>query len=641
MFTVLFLILFPLAAALALLFSRSHAAYKWIIRVASVVTILFSIYFVIVNYGAALALGVGGAAYETVSYGIMVVELLLTAYIVYTGVKNRQYPVVVMVILQTLVILGVEFFAKAPEVPAVLVIDKLSLIMTLVIGVVGGLICLYSVNYMRDYHEHHAGVADRRPMFYAVLFIFLSAMFGLVFCNGLMWLFFCWEVTSFCSFLLIGYTRTAEAVGNAFRALTMNVGGGLAFAVGIAVLVTQYNVADLSGMLSKSTGPAILFAVFMFCLAGVTKAAQMPFSSWLLGAMVAPTPTSALLHSSTMVKAGVYLIIRMAHFLGANPVGIIITLVGAFTFISTAALAVSQHDAKKVLAYSTVSNLGLIVACAGINTPESLWAAVMLIIFHAVAKSLLFLTVGSTEHTIGSRSVEAMDGLLDVSPRLTLFLATGIAAMFIAPFGMLVSKWAAMKAFIDSNNVLVVLILAFGSSITMFFWVKWLGKIIESAHRSKAESRPMGLDEKTPLWLLAVITVLCCLGFPLISGVFVNRFVVESTVIHIPAYPISAPDTTLIIAMLCMLFVLPVILTPIFARQKLKPSTVYMAGVNSGDNQSFNASLGATRKLEFRNWYLESIFGENKIKGYSEMTAAIILAIGMVLALAAIGGLSI
>jgi len=634
MYTVLFLVLFPVLAALALLLSRSQAMYKSIIRFASAVTVLFSIYFVAVNYRAVLTVSVGGLPLEVLNKAFMVIELLMAAYIVYAGFKNRQYLVIPLAVIQTVVVLWLEMFVKMPDVQYALVIDKLSLVMTLVIGVVGGLICLYSINYMRDYHERHAGVPDRRPMFYAVLFIFLSAMFGLVFCNNLMWLLFCWEVTSFCSFLLIGYTKTQEAIKNAFLALTMNVGGGLAFTAGIALLVARFDVADLSGMLSLNSGAVLLLIVFLLCLAGVTKAAQLPFSSWLLGAMIAPTPTSALLHSSTMVKAGVYLVIRMSHFLGSNSVGVVITLLGAFTFIATAALAVSQSDAKRILAYSTVSNLGLIVACAGINTPASLWAAVMLIIFHAAAKALLFLTVGSTEHTIGSRSVEDMDGLIDVSPRLALFFITGIAVMFIAPFGMLVSKWAAMRAFIDSNNILAVLILAFGSSITMFFWAKWLGKIIEAAHKSKDGWRALGADEKYALYALTVITILCCLGFPLISGAFVNPFIASAGLAE--AVPIGAPDTTLIIAMICILFVLPVALAPIFARQKLKPGSVYMAGVNAGDNESFDASLGVTQKMEFRNWYLKDIFGEAMLKGRSEMIAAFILAVGLCLA---IGGL--
>ena len=132
----------------------------------------------------------------------------------------------------------------------------------------------------------------------------------------------------------------------------------------------------------------------------------MPFHTWLLGAMVAPTPTSALLHSSTMVKAGVFLLIKLSPIFLVCPVAAVMTiLVGGLTFLLCSFMAISQTNAKRVLAYSTIANLGLIVACAGVGTPEAVWAATFLVLFHAVAKSLLFLCVGTAEHHIGSRDI--------------------------------------------------------------------------------------------------------------------------------------------------------------------------------------------------------------------------------------------
>lgn len=181
--------------------------------------------------------------------------------------------------------------------------------------------------------------------------------------------------------------------------------------------------------------------LLLFSLAAFTKAAQMPFQSWLLGAMVAPTPTSALLHSSTMVKAGVFLLIKISPCLGFTIPGFLVMTVGIATFLFCALAAISQSNAKRVLAYSTISNLGLIVACAGVGTDGAIWAAIFLLIFHAVAKSLLFLCVGTAEHHIGSRNIEDMDDLFERMPRLARLMAIGIMGMFIAPFGMLVSKW--------------------------------------------------------------------------------------------------------------------------------------------------------------------------------------------------------
>ena len=157
-------------------------------------------------------------------------------------------------------------------------------------------------------------------------------------------------------------------------------------------------------------------------LAGMTKSAQLPFSTWLLGAMVAPTPSSALLHSATMVKAGVYLLIRISPALEGNLVGIIVSSIGGFTFIMASMMAIAQNDAKKVLAFSTISNLGLIVACSGIGVEETVWAAVFLMVFHAVSKSMLLQSAGATQNTLGSTHIEDMCGLSILVPTLSYIM---------------------------------------------------------------------------------------------------------------------------------------------------------------------------------------------------------------------------
>jgi ech hydrogenase subunit A len=173
---------------------------------------------------------------------------------------------------------------------------------------------------MRQYHEAaHREVVDRRSLFFALLFVFLGAMFGIIFANNLLWLFFFWEITTLCSFLLIGYTQTAEARHNALRALTMNLAGGLAFAVAIVWLHRQTGRIELQALITTKQSVALLPAALL-CFAGITKSVQLPFSSWLLGAMVAPTPVSALLHSSTMVKPSWISTCRREHCICARSV---------------------------------------------------------------------------------------------------------------------------------------------------------------------------------------------------------------------------------------------------------------------------------------------------------------------------------
>src|ERR1019366_5252648 len=161
---------------------------------------------------------------------------------------------------------------------------------------------------------------------------------------------------------------------NALRALVMNLAGGLAFALAVVWCEKQAGNIELQALIASKQSIVLLPAALL-CFAGITKSAQLPFSSWLLGAMVAPTPVSALLHSSTMVKAGVYLIVRMAPVITGTTVGLMVAMVGAVTFLAGSLAAITTSDAKKVLAYSTVANLGLIVLCGGIGTAAAVWAA--------------------------------------------------------------------------------------------------------------------------------------------------------------------------------------------------------------------------------------------------------------------------
>ena len=626
------LIGFPLLAALAVLFAKKQKDFALIVRVCSAVIIILTAVVAGANYSEIFTADL--AEIEWLKYLIAALEILMAGYIVYRGIKNKSVLLIVFSLAQLVLILAFEFvYSGEIKHAASIYIDKLSVLMIVIAGIIGGLICIYAVEYMKDYHRHHPEIKDRRNVFFAVLFVFMSAMFGLVMCNDMILMLFFWEVTSLCSFILIGYTKTDEAVKNSLLALTINVGGGLLFAAGMVIFGVYFGVIDFQSLLNlEKNSELIVIAVFLIASAGLTKSAQLPFSKWLLGAMVAPTPTSAMLHSSTMVKAGVYLIIRLAPMLGNNAAGITITAIGGITFFAAAVMAVSQSDAKKILAFSTISNLGLIVACAGINSAESLWAAIMLIVFHAIAKSLLFLSVGSTEHQLGSRNVEDMDGLYRISTALTIFLVIGIAGMFIAPFGMLVSKWAAMKAFIDSGNILIVMIVAFGSSITLFFWAKWLGKLLENAHHTHHEDYVMRIDEKVSLYTLAAMVVIVCVMHPLISGSVIIPYINSNLHIEFIS-PINTLDTTIIILMMCLLFILPVILIPLYKSHSVKPTSVYMSGENSGDNESFHGSMGKIRQFELRNWYLIDFLKANRFGYVSLIACAGILVAGFCVAL--------
>jgi ech hydrogenase subunit A len=495
--------------------------------------------------------------------------------------------------------------------------------MALIIGIIGSLICVYSIQYMKDYHHHHKEMKDRQKSFFFIMFLFLSGMFGVVFANNLVWLFLCWEITTLCSFVMIAYPKTQEATRNAFRALGLNMLGGVAFVIAIYYLLTigidGKKTLALSDVLAGAKVFALVPAV-LISFAGITKSAQMPFSSWLLGAMVAPTPVSALLHSSTMVKAGVFIIVKFAPVLQGTLAGYMVALVGGVTFLMTSLLAVTQSNAKRVLAYSTIANLGLVVACAGIGTYETIWAAILLIIFHAVSKGLLFLGVGTIEHKIGSRDIEDMGGLITLRPGLGMIMVIGMLGMFLAPFGMLISKWATLKAFIDANPPILAILVAFGSAPTLFFWTKWMGKIVAVPPNGVRAPDRASTDEWSALGILAVLTVAACGLFPLVGTASITPYLMA---IYNQTVQISSGNLIIMAIMLGLMILLPVIFA--LSPRKWPKVPAYLAGANIDGSVSFQGAMGLTQQVGLRNYYLAGFLNENKLTVISIYSTILII----------------
>ncbi len=542
-------------------------------------------------------------------------EFVLMGLIIALSIRHRKYPVILLSAGQTLLVAWSEIFHPVEKTTHMRV-DGLAMLLCIIAAFVGGFICIYAVGYMKAYHEHHKEYKDRGGFFFSMLFLFLAAMFGLVLSENLVWMYFFWEVTSVVSFLLIGYTRTEEAVHNSFRALWMNLLGGFGFAIAIVYSAATGGTVQLTDVVTS--GAAI--PVVLLAFAALTKSAQMPFSSWLLGAMVAPTPSSALLHSATMVKAGVYLLIRLAPALAGTLGGMMVAFIGGFTFIVASMMAIAQNDGKKVLAFSTISNLGLIVACAGIGVEETVWAAVLLMIFHSVAKSMLFQAVGSIENSLGTRDIEAMHGLLLRLPRLTYIMGIGIAGMYLAPFGMLISKWVALKSFVDADNYLLVLFLAYGSATTMLYWTKWLSKLISLHHTKEPVTDRTHQDQYLSMFVHAGATLLLCLVFPWVSSRIVDPIV---RTLFGASHEVLSMNvlTTMAIMLVSVLFVptLMFILTRTTHRDYVP---IYMGGANVGDNTYFVNSYGEPEHLYLSNWYMRFEFGMRRLMRPSVIVSA-------------------
>ena len=434
----------------------------------------------------------------------VLLELVVVLVILAVSLKIKNVWIAIFAVLQMLLAAATWMLPGAHEATVQLFrIDSLARIMLLVTSVVGSAIVIFSLNYMKE-HEHHAPkTAASTGQFYFFFLAFLGFMSGLVISENLTYLSLFWEATTLCSFALIGHDGGEARRVNATRALLINSFGGVCLMAGI--FLVKYQLKGESFGLLLSNANVMLLPAILLCVAAFTKSALFPFQSWLLGAMVAPTPVSAMLHAATMVKAGVYLVMRVTPGFYDERAMTAVAVAGAITFVGGALLACTQSNGKKVLAYSTISNLGLIVSCAGINSPLAYVAGLAIISFHAISKGLLFLCVGRIEQVIGSRDIEDMDGMYFRMPFTTAVAWIGMISMLLPPFGMLMSKWLAIEATILSPVLFVFMVT--GSALTVFFWAKWIGRMQNTGYHSTVPQEKIPLTMRLSLGFLALLVL--------------------------------------------------------------------------------------------------------------------------------------
>ncbi len=347
-------------------------------------------------------------------------------------------------------------------------IDGLSLSFILLISGIGALIVLYAGGYLKG-HPHQG-------RFFSFLLMFMGSMLGLVASDSFLMLFVFWELTSITSFLLIGFDHHREAARRAaFQALVVTGGGGLFLLAGLIVLwnisgVTQFSALASLGPMVKAS-PLYLAALLLVLGGAFTKSAQFPFHFWLPNAMEAPTPVSAYLHSATMVKAGVYLLMRLNPVLGGTPEWqLILPVFGAATLVIGALLAVRQTDLKLMLAYTTMSSLGLLVMLTGFGAPYAIEAAVLYLVAHSLFKGALFMVAGIIDHETGTRDVTRLGGLRSAMPlTFAIALAAAISMGGLPPFFGFLAKEEVYAALSSSDlRSIVFAVLAIIGNALMF-----------------------------------------------------------------------------------------------------------------------------------------------------------------------------
>lgn len=348
-------------------------------------------------------------------------------------------------------------------------LDGLSLLFSLMITGIGSLVFIYTSSYLKG-HEY----LDR---FYGYLSLFMAAMLGLVLSDNLISLFVFWELTSISSFYLIGFNNTSEASRkSALTALGITGIGGLFLLAGALLLGSIADTYSITEMLANRDiihqHELYLWAVIFIFGAAFTKSAQFPFHFWLPGAMKAPTPVSTYLHSATMVKAGVYLLLRFSPTLGNTEFwNTSLIVVGGITMVYSAFHLIFRTDLKGILAYSTISALGILVFLIGLGTQEALIAALVFIVVHALYKASLFLITGIIDHETGTRDITKLAGLRKVLMPVAIagFIAAVISGGIPPSIGFVGKDLIYEATLAMPNNALWLTIIAISTNVLLFY----------------------------------------------------------------------------------------------------------------------------------------------------------------------------
>jgi NADH-quinone oxidoreductase subunit L len=386
--------------------------------------------------------------------------------------------------------------------------------MLVLVTLVSLLVQIYSLAYLSD---ERPGALGR---YYTYQSLFVFSMLGLVLAPGFLQMFVFWELVGLCSYLLIGfwYERPAAARA-AVKAFWITKLGDIGFIIGIVLLWSATGTFEFTELFERAQGnalaiPGLATIMFLIYLGAVGKSAQFPLHVWLPDAMEGPTPVSALIHAATMVTAGVFMVTRAEPLFALVPeVLTLIAWVGAFTALLAATMACVEGDIKRVLAYSTVSQLGYMMAAAGAGASA---AGFLHLLTHGLFKALLFLAAGAVIHAVGTNDIFRMGGLFRAMPQTAIVFVVGTLALAgVPPLAGFYSKEAVLGGVWEAHLMGPFLMLALTALLTAFYmfrvvFVAFFGRAHAGGHPHEAPWLMRG-----PLWLLAALTVLVGVRFAL------------------------------------------------------------------------------------------------------------------------------
>ncbi|MCU0394484.1 MAG: hypothetical protein MUF29_01135 [Chitinophagaceae bacterium] len=503
----------PLAVSLLLLILPRQLA-KWMVIAAAIILSILSV-FAYANTNSAVGITLPHYINEVVAGA----DLLLLLFFGWIAIKRKSILVGLLTMLQLGGLVYLLNNMPATAAPQ-LMVDELSAFMFILINVISGIIAIYSLRYI----EEEPCSPFRKKYFLSIIFWFIGAMNLVVCADNLEYFFLFFELTTLASFLLISFRQDAESRANAITALWMNQVGGLAILGAIFFLLRSGSgEASFSNLLALAPAGGLLLPLALLSMAALIKGAQLPFSSWLLGAMVAPTPVSALLHSSTMVKIAPFMILRLSPALKDTPLASAIIALTAFVFIAAAVGALAQDNFKRILAHSTIALLALMIMMGALGTPVTVVASLALMLFHGISKSMLFLNAGILERVFHLKNTSDMDRLGESGPFTALVTTIGFMSLLLPPFGAFIGKWLSIETLgsyaVDARllGAFTLIAVVCGSAVLTLLYTKVIGLLIaRSGEHDRVQFEKTGKTYTGTIYALLALIALSIFGLPLL-----------------------------------------------------------------------------------------------------------------------------
>ncbi len=620
---IIFSILFPMVIAFAFLAVKSEKMREVMVYASTIVIA-----------GAAIITGIRffattgeffSAYGEDMRFVVTGLNIALAAYIVFLSIRHRNIFAALLSVAQTVTVAWFEFSSGGHiDIQHNISIDKFSVVMILIISLIGSAMCIYGLGYVRRYRDDAPGMA--RIMFFS-MFLAIGSMIGLVSSNNMIWMYLFWQISTLSSFWMTACDGSKESLKRGFKVININLLGGMSFVVGILIIGMVFGTLEFSTMMiyGKIYGNLVLIPATFFAFAGIARAALMPFNSWLTSSMHSPAPAAGLI-TAAVINGGAFILIKLAPAMSSSSfIGVMIMMVGGVTFLFASFVAIPKKDIREILACSTTANMGLVAVCTGLGVPEALWAAIMMVMLHSFLKTLLIVCFGTAGSLINSSRIEDMEGMFPKLPVISILIILGMTAMFLAPFGILLCGWISLVAVVNAKYLTIGGILCFGFAVSAYYGVALMARLTAASHEEGIDPLKEEKPERIGVIVFAAVSVILCLGLPLISSYLLVPYLKDVYGGSVTTL-VSSADLVVMVGMIALLLLVGLLL---FGRRMSKPSTIYLAGVNKGDNRTYYGAMENEVEFSLGDTYMGRHFNERRINLAGSLIAVAFLATGI------------